>query len=128
TKRMSNNWMARAAYSTSDDREYFPGGLTAMLDPTPTPTASVVNNTSGPNINGGMVITTTTGSGKGSTYLILPKYQFTFQGAYQAAYGITFGANYLFRQGYALPYDHTRVSTGDVLHSTKTVLTVGGRG
>lgn len=117
TKRMSNNWMARAAWSTNTHREYFdsPAG---MGDPTPSP--------SSPNINGGLVVRQTSGSGKSSVYMVLPKQQFILNGAYQMKWGITAGINYLFRSGYSQPYNRSRVATGDVLSASKTVLVVGG--
>jgi len=117
TKRMSNNWMARAAWSTNSHREYF-GSSAAMGDPTPSP--------ANPNINGGYVVTQTAGSGKSSIYMVLPKYQFIFNSAVQIKGGITAGVNYLFRQGYSEPFNRTRVATGDVLSGNKTVFLLGG--
>jgi hypothetical protein len=116
TKRMSNNWMMRAAWSTNDHREYF-DGLESMGDPTPTP--------ANPNVDGGNVVRQTGGSGKSSIYMVLPKYQFILNGAVQAKWGITAGVNYLFRQGYSQPYNRSRVATGDVLSGNKTLLLVG---
>ncbi len=117
TKRMSNNWMMRAAWSTSDHREYFDSAA-AMGDPTPGPAS--------PNMSGGLVVTPTSGSGKSSIYMVLPKQQFILNGAYQMKWGITAGVNYLFRQGYAEPFFRSRVATGDALSPNKTVLVVGG--
>lgn len=117
TKRMSNNWMARAAFSTSAHREYF-DSLAAMGDPTPSP--------SSPNMNGGLVVRQTSGSGKSSIYMVLPKYQFIFNAAYQMKWGITTGINYLFRDGYSEPFFRSRVATGDVLSGNKTVFVLGG--
>jgi hypothetical protein len=117
TKRMSNNWMARAAWSTNASREYFPS-LASMGDPTPGPAS--------PNINGGLVVTQTGGSGKSSIYMVLPKQQFILNGAYQMKWGITTGINYLFRTGYSQPYYRSKVATGDVLSASKSVLAVGG--
>jgi hypothetical protein len=116
TKRMSNHWMARAAWSTNSHREYFdsPAG---MGDPTPSPNS--------PNMDGGHVVTQTAGSGKGSIYLVLPKYQFILNGAVQLKGGITAGLNYLFRQGYSEPFFRSRVATGDVLSGNKSVLVIG---
>lgn len=117
TKRMSNNWMARAAWSTNVHREYF-DSLAAMGDPTPSPT--------NPNIDGGLVVRQTRGSGKSAIFMVLPKYQFIFNGAYQMKWGITTGVNYLFRQGYSMPFNRSRVATGDVLSGNKTVFVLGG--
>jgi hypothetical protein len=117
TKRMSNNWMARVAWSTNSHREYFKS-LSAMGDPTPSP--------ANPNIDGGLVVTQTGGSGKSQIFMVLPKYQFIFNGAVQMKWGITAGVNYLFRQGYSEPFNRTRVATGDVLSNNKTVFLLGG--
>ena len=117
TKRMSNNWMARMAWSTNTHREYF-DSLAGMGDPTPSP--------SSPNISGGLVVRQSGGSGKSSIYMVLPKQQFILNGAYQAKWGITAGLNYLFRSGYSQPYFRSRVATGDVLSASKSVLAVGG--
>ncbi len=117
TKRMSNNWFARMAWSTNVHREYFdsPAG---QGDPTPGPAS--------PNINGGLVVRQTGGSGKSSIYMVLPKQQFIFNMGYQLPFGITTGINYLFRNGYSQPYFRSRVATGDVLSASKSVLVVGG--
>ena len=117
TKRMSDNWMARAAFSTNAHREYFPTAV-SYGDPTPSP--------SSPNINGGLVVRQTSGSGKSSIYMVLPKYQFILNSAYELPLGITFGMNYLFRDGYSEPFFRSRVATGDVLSANKSVLVVGG--
>ena len=102
TKRMANRWMARAGFSTNAHREYF-SGAEAHADPTPTlPQAAAPLN--GPNKDGGLVVTQTSGSGKGNIYLVLPKYQFILTGAYQAKWDINLGLNWVMRQGYALPY------------------------
>jgi hypothetical protein len=115
TKRMSNHWMARFGFSTNDHREYFDDPNTSILDPTST--------LGHPNIDGGHVITQSGGSGKSNIFLVLPQYQFTANGMYQAGWGINFGANWVLRQGYAEPFYRTRVSTGDPL-GLKTVLAV----
>lgn len=117
TKRMSNNWMARMAYSMNTHREYFEGKQ-SMGDPTPGPNS--------PNIDGGLVVRQTGGSGKSSIYMVLPKYQFIANGSYQMAFGITAGINYLYRQGYSEPFFRSRVATGDVLGSNKNVFVLGG--
>ena len=102
TKRMSNNWMMRAGFSTGEHTEDFKD-LGAQFDPTPnlplatTPLAS-------PNVSGGLVLTQTAGSGKSNVFLVAPKYQFILTSAYQARYGINLGMNYVARQGYSTPY------------------------
>jgi hypothetical protein len=116
TKRLSNRWMARFGFSTNDHREYF-DSLQAMTDPTPGPT--------NPNKDGGTVVRQSGGSGKSGIYQVLPKYQFIATGLYQAGWGINLAANMVTRQGFAVPYNRTRVPTADPLAPTKTVLLVG---
>jgi hypothetical protein len=116
TKRLSNRWMARFGFSTNDHREYF-DSPEALTDPTPGPTS--------PNQDGGTVVRLSTGSGKGGIYQVLPKYQFIATGLYQARWGINLAGNMVTRQGFAIPYNRTRVPTADPLAPTKTVLLVG---
>jgi hypothetical protein len=118
-KRMSNHWMGRFGFSTNSHREYF-DGPDAMDDPTPTASHA--------NVNGGLVITRTGGSGKSNIYLILPQYQFIANGLYQGPWGLNFGANWMLRQGYAEPYFRSSVTTGDPLSNKKSVLVVGDAG
>jgi hypothetical protein len=115
TKRLSNHWMGRFGFSTNDHREYFDDPNTAILDPTST--------RDNPNISGGHVITRSGGSGKSNIFLVLPSYQFVANGMYQAGWGINFGANWVMRQGYAMPYYRSHVNTGDPL-GLKNVLAV----
>jgi hypothetical protein len=102
TKRMSNNWMMRAGFSTGEHTENFkdPG---AQFDPTPTVPLAATPLAS-PNVSGGLVLTQTVGSGRSHVFLVAPKYQFILTSAYQARFGINVGVNYLARQGYASPY------------------------
>ena len=86
TKRMADRWMMRLGFSTNDHREYLKGPG-ASEDPTPVFTTTDAY----PNVDGGPVMTPSTGSGKSSIYMALPKYQFIANGAYQAKWGITFG-------------------------------------
>jgi hypothetical protein len=116
TKRMSDNWMARLAWSTNDHREYF-DGASSQGDPTATP--------ANPNRDGGFVITQSTNSGKTGIYLALPKYQFITTMAYQMKFNIMLGMNYLFRQGYSTPYYRSNVAgSSDTLSGLKSVLLV----
>jgi len=111
TKRMSNNWMARVAWSTNVNREYM-DSLASVQDPTPFSGPNASFSDLGPNISGDLVSTQTTGSGKSGTYLVLPKYQFIATGAYQMKWGITTGLNYLYRQGYSQPFYTSGVGSG----------------
>jgi hypothetical protein len=102
TKRMSNNWMMRAGFSTGEHTEHFSGDA-ARFDPTANlPLAA--SPLASPNVNGGLVLTQTAGSGKSNVFLVAPKYQFILTSAYQARYGINLGMNYVARQGYSTPY------------------------
>jgi Carboxypeptidase regulatory-like domain/TonB-dependent Receptor Plug Domain len=99
TKRMADRWMMRLGWSTNDHREYLKGPG-ANEDPTPYFTTTEAF----PNVDGGPVMTPSTGSGKSSIYMVLPKYQFIANGAYQAGWGITLAGSYLMRQGFSAPY------------------------
>lgn len=123
TKRLSNRWMARFGFSTNDHREYFDGpaghlgpSVTTGGDLTPTPT--------NPQKDGGLVVRQSTGSGKSGIFQVLPKYQFTATGLYQARWGINLAMNLVSRQGFAMQYNRTQVPTTDPLAARKTVLLV----
>jgi hypothetical protein len=114
-KRMSNRWMARFGFSTNSHKEYFEG-TEALEDPTPLP--------SEPRKDGGTVVTQTGGSGKSNIFMVLPQYQLVANGMYQGPWGINFGANWVLRQGYAVPYFRSNTATGDPLQNNKSVLAV----
>jgi hypothetical protein len=118
-KRMSDRWMLRVGFSTNDHREYF-DGPDAIRDPTPMITTTEAN----PNKDGGLVLTPTTGSGKSSIFMVLPQYQYITTAAYQGPWGLNFGMNYNFRQGYAMPFHRSRTpdSADDFAPSGKNVL------
>jgi hypothetical protein len=123
TKRLSNRWMARVAFSTNDHREYYdsPDGI---MDPTPQLLAGPVPLPLGayPNVDGGPVLTQTSGSGKAGIFMVAPRYQLAATGLYSAGWGINLGANMVTRQGYSMPYQLTQVDTGDPLGNLKTVI------
>ncbi|HEX7019883.1 MAG TPA: hypothetical protein VF159_07740, partial [Gemmatimonadaceae bacterium] len=112
-KRMSNRWMARFGFSTNDHNQYFksPAGDT---DPTPDPSDS--------HISGGDVIRQSGGSGKSGIYQVLPKYQFSLQGMYQAPAGIDLGINMVTRQGFSEPYYLGSQAVADPNDSRKNIL------
>jgi hypothetical protein len=112
-KRMSNRWMARFGFSTNDHNQYFksPAGDT---DPTPDPSDS--------HISGGDVIRQSGGSGKSGIYQVLPKYQFSLQGMYQAPGGIDLGINMVTRQGFSEPYYLGSQAVADPNDSRKNIL------
>ncbi len=120
TKRLSNRWMARLGFSTNSHREYFTDPATAIQDPTPGP--------SNPLVNGGYVVTASSGSGKSGIYQLLPKFQFIANGMYQAPYGIDLGFNLLTRQGFGQPWYQSHVATGDLFGTNKNVLLVSDVG
>ena len=113
-KRLSNRWMARIAYSWNDHREYYADRGAAIVDPTATPTS--------PKRDGGLVITSTSGSGKSDIFFLTPKLQFIANGLYQAPFGINISANLLIRQGYGQPFfEEIQAHPRDV-SATKEVL------
>src|SRR5207237_6878008 len=128
TKRMANHWMGRFGFASTSWNEYF-DGPNAILDKTPTRSASGQFATpfqaAGPLVNGGPVVTRSTGSGKSDIYLLPPKYQLTANGLYQGPWGIDLGANLVLRQGYGEPFYRDRVNTGDALVANKTLLIAG---
>jgi len=117
TKRLSNRWMGRVAFSTNRHTEHFEGPA-AVQDPGA--------STTWPNIDGGSYVTATTGSGKSEIYLILPRYQIAASGLYQMPFGINLGANLLSREGYGKPYFET-VESADPTLPEKRVLLVNPR-
>ena len=123
TKRLSNHWMARFGFSTNDWREYFDDPSKAILDPTRAPAPSSAWPVAGPQVDGGTVLRSSTGSGKSGIYMVAPSYQFIANGLYEAIWGVSISANLVARQGYAEPYFQSNVATGDPL-GRKTVLIV----
>ena len=130
TKRMADNWMFRAGFSTNRHTEHFAND-DAKADPTPLlPLATTPNVSAG--VDGGPVVTQTSGSGKGNIFMVLPRYQMILTGAYQAKWDINLGLNYVMREGYATPFYASSVAFDgsgdedtfpeDVLASAKNVL------
>jgi len=115
TKRLSDKWMARFGFSTNQHTEYFDNRATAIQDPTA--------NATNPYVNGGLVVVSSTGSGKSGIFQLLPKYQFIANGLYQAPWGIDLGFNMTSRQGFGQPWYRSRVpGSSDALSGTKSVL------
>lgn len=122
SKRLSNHWMARFGFSSNKHQEFFDNRATAIQDPTPAPNASLATG-AGPLVDGGLVVTQSSGSGKSGIYSILPTYQFIGTGLYQAPYGIDLGFNWNLRQGFGQPWFRDRVATsGDAFNGNKAVL------
>jgi hypothetical protein len=121
TKRLSDRWMARFGFSTNDHREYF-DSLEGHVGPTTTNAGDLTPTQTQPQEDGGLVVRSSTGSGKSGIFQVLPSYQFIATGLYEAPWGIKLGANMVSRQGFAMQYMHTRVPTGDPLGNLKNVL------
>jgi hypothetical protein len=120
-KRLSNRWMARLGVSTNDHREYFDDPSTSIEDPTPGPGS--------PNVDGGLVIVTASGSGRSGVYLLLPKYQVIANGLYQGPWGIDVGASLIVRQGFGQPWYRSSVSVpADYFSPQKNVALYGDIG
>jgi hypothetical protein len=75
-------------------------------------------------------MTPTSGSGKSSIYMVLPRYQLNANGAYQAGWGITVAGNYLMRQGFSAPYFGLSgpEGAGDAIATQKNVILVSDVG
>ena len=106
--------MARFGFSSNKHQEFFDDPAKAIQDPTPT--------TGSPNVDGGLVVVASSGSGKSSIYQLLPLYQFIGTGMYQVRGGIDLGFNYNMRQGFGQPWFRDRVTPGDYFSGTKSVL------
>jgi hypothetical protein len=125
TKRLADRWMARFGFSTNDHREYL-DSFAATTDPTPHViyTTGRLTNVFA-NIDGGLVPTVSTGSGKGGIIQLLPKYQFVATGMYQGPWGINLAGNFLTRQGFSMTYHEQSVPvTGDPNAARKNLLLV----
>jgi len=96
-KRLSNRWMARAAFSWNNAREHF-GSAAAIYDTNGNPTPTL----SEPLEDGGQFAPQSGGSGAGSIY-INAKWQINANAMYQAPYGIEVSGNVFGRQGYPYP-------------------------
>jgi Carboxypeptidase regulatory-like domain/TonB-dependent Receptor Plug Domain len=123
TKRLANRWMARFGFSTNDWREYFDDPSLSIVDPTKAPAAKLpARPYAGPQVNGGLVVRQSGGSGKSNIFLVAPKYQLVANGSFEARWGINFAANLVARQGYAEPFFRSNVSTGDPLGRKEVLL------
>jgi hypothetical protein len=123
-KRLSHRWMGRFGFSTNDWREYFDDPSLSIVDPTRAPSPGLpARPFAGPNIDGGLVVRRSDGSGKSNIYLVSPKFQIVANGMYQGPWGVNLGANLVARQGYTQPFFMSQVTTGDSL-GRKDVLLV----
>jgi hypothetical protein len=103
TKRLSNKWMARIAFSVNDWREYL-DGAGAVQNPTRTDstTAATAGTLSGAQVDGGQIAPRSGGSGKGDIFYNA-RWQLNANGFYQLGAGFEVGANLFGRQGYVQP-------------------------
>jgi len=105
TKRLSNKWMGRVAFSVNNWNETLDGPL-AVQNPTRTDStnsASFGNGTlSGPQVQGGQIAPRSGGSGKGDIFYNA-RWQLNANGFYQLPAGFEVGANLFGRQGYVEP-------------------------
>jgi hypothetical protein len=123
TKRMSNKWMGRLAFSTNSWTEYFDDPSISIVDPTKAPAPNLAGRPfAGPQIDGGKVVRSSSGSGKSGIYMVAPSYQLIANGMYQARWGFSFGGNLVTMQGYAEPFYRTRTATGDPLGSKNVLI------
>jgi hypothetical protein len=104
SKRLSNRWMARGAFSINNWKENWTGGQVGSY-----PNPSRLDDE--PSIDGGQKIRQTGGSGR--TYYMTSGWQFNVSGLYQLGYGLDLSANFFGRQGYPQPYYH-RINLGPV--------------
>jgi hypothetical protein len=101
-KRLSNRWMARAAFSFNNWVEHPGPGSFQNPTRTDSTTGQVAGALSGPLVEGGQIAPRSGGSGKGDIFYNA-KWQFNANGFYQLGYGFEVGANLFGRQGYARP-------------------------
>jgi len=106
-KRLSNRWMARAAFSYMSWTENLEGPG-AVQNPTRTDTST--GNFSGPQVNGGQIAPRSGGSGKGDIFLA-PKWQVVANAFYQLPAGFEIAGSLFGRQGYPRPI-YLRLSAG----------------
>jgi len=109
-KRMSNRWMARAAFSLNDWKEHVGPG--AVVNPT--------HQDLDPQIDGAQHMEFSAGSGK--NYYASAKWQLNLNGMYRLPAGFEVAANLFGRQGYPKPV-YLQADTGP-LDGTLNVLAV----
>jgi hypothetical protein len=99
-KRLSNKWMARAAFSYMDWKEYYDGPA-AIQNPTRTDFIADFG-VSGPGVDGGQYAERSSGSGKGDVFFNA-KWQFIANALYQLPSGFEVAGALYGRQGYTRP-------------------------
>ncbi len=104
TKRLSNRWMARAAFSWMSWIESYEGPA-AVQNPTASDTnfnTNGVGGFAGPQVDGGLVAPRSGGSGKGDIF-VAPKWQVVANALYQLPAGFEISGSLFGRQGYPRP-------------------------
>jgi len=99
-KRLSNRWMARAAFSYMDGREYY-DGPGAVQNPTLTD-APRVGGISGAQQGGGVYAPYSTGSGKGDAF-VNAKWQLSASALYELPASFEVAGSLFARQGFPRP-------------------------
>ena len=129
-KRLSNRWMMRFGFSANSHVEFFTNPATAIEDPTPIACNPAVGcrEWDGPLRDGGTVMTASTGSGKGTVYLAVPKFQVVANGMYQGPWGINVAASLIARQGFPQPFVARNTVVNDLATPSKEVLVVDNIG
>jgi hypothetical protein len=113
TKRLSDRWMARVAFSYMDWVENVGPG--AVQNPTRTDSANSSAGggfASGPQVDGGAIAPRSGGSGKGDIFYNA-KWQFNANGLYQLPGGVDLAANIFGHQGYARPFIYQDTAGAD---------------
>jgi hypothetical protein len=93
-KRMSNRWMARAAFAWNNPTETWKGDRNVLGNPTRTDTSHLVD--------GGQYAPRSSGSGAGDAF-VNGQWQLNINGAYQLPYQIEVAGNLFGRQGNPMP-------------------------
>ncbi len=121
-KRLSNKWMARAAFSYNDWTEHF-GGSGGIQDPNPVlyDTYGLSNGANeivtDAKVNGGQIGVYSAGSG--TVYWVNAKWQLSANALYQLPAGFEVAGNLFGRQGYVRPVNLTVDNQlGDVVLAT----------
>ncbi len=96
TKRLSNKWMGRVAFSLNNARAHYEPEAIRNANGNPTGTIAI------PLRDGAQFAPQSGGSGAGTIYMSA-KWQLNVNGMYQAPYGIELSANVFGRQGYPFP-------------------------
>jgi hypothetical protein len=130
-KRLSNKWMARAAFSYNDWVERYDGGLTArnVHDPTRTQAIGEVQtnaNGLGPLVDGGQVSILSGGSGKQQLFTSV-KWQLSANAMVQLPWDLELAGAVFGRQGHPRPTFLSITSPGEPRKGVLAEPTIDGR-